>query len=609
MRRKASIHALVLALLLPALFSCTKEKKSAPLTPLQAEAQTYLEGYNARYQELSRASNLAEWASNTRIVDHDDTNARRTRAANEALASFTGSVENVEMARHFLARRTDLAALQVRQFERILFLAGASPQTVPEVVKQRIAADVAQSEQLYGFQFLLDGNPTTPNEIDELLRREPDLAKRRRVWEASKEVGPTLRDGLIRLRDLRNRCVRALDYEDFFAYRASEYGMTTSELSRVIEEINRELRPLYRELHTWARHELAKRFGQPVPDLIPAHWLPNRWGQAWSALASAPGVDLTDEIQAKGADWLLRQAEAFYVSLGFEPLPAVFWSDSSLLPVPADATYKKNTHASAWHIDLDRDVRSLMSVEPNAEWYETTHHELGHIYYYLCYSRPEIPVLLRAGADRAYHEAIGTLMELAALQPRFVAHIGLGAGKPKLDPMQALLKEALNYVVFIPWSTGTMFYFEKELYADELDPGRWNARWWELAARYQGIAPPEPRDERYCDAATKTHINDDPAEYYDYALSTVLLFQLHDHIARKILGEDPHDTNYFGRKEIGEFLRSILAHGATVGGQELLRERTGETLSARAMRDYFEPLRVWLVEQNRGRTHTLPPLP
>ena len=123
--------------------------------------------------------------------------------------------------------------------------------------------------------------------------------------------------------------------------------------------------------------------------------------------------------------------------------------------------------------------------------------------------------------------------------------------------------------------------------------------------RFQGIAPPTERDERWCDAATKTHINNDPAEYYDYALSFVLLFQLHDHIAREILGEDPRDTNYFGREDVGAFLASIMSPGASVDWRELLREKTGSDLSARAMVDYFAPLMSWLQEQNRGREHTL----
>jgi peptidyl-dipeptidase A len=52
----------------------------------------------------------------------------------------------------------------------------------------------------------------------------------------------------------------------------------------------------------------------------------------------------------------------------------------------------------AWHIDLQKDVRSLMSVEPNTEWFETVHHELGHVYYYINYTNDSVPPLLREGA-------------------------------------------------------------------------------------------------------------------------------------------------------------------------------------------------------------------
>ena len=88
----------------------------------------------------------------------------------------------------------------------------------------------------------------------------------------------------------------------------------------------------------------------------------------------------------------------------------------------------------------------------------------------------------------------------------------------------------------------------------------------------------------------------------------MLLFQLHEHIAREILREDPRDTNYYGRKDVGEFLRGILTPGASVDWRALLKEKTGSELSAKAMLAYFEPLRAYLAELNRGRKATLAPL-
>jgi peptidyl-dipeptidase A len=119
------------------------------------------------------------------------------------------------------------------------------------------------------------------------------------------------------------------------------------------------------------------------------------------------------------------------------------------------------------------------------------------------------------------------------------------------------------------------------------------------------MVPPTTRGENYLDPATKTHINDDPAQYYDYALSYIILFQLHDHIARKILHQDPHATNYYGSKAVGQFLQDIMRPGSSRDWRTVLKEKTGEDLSARAMVDYFQPLMVYLKQQNKGRNYTL----
>ncbi|WP_210519020.1 M2 family metallopeptidase [Hymenobacter terricola] len=587
--------------------AATPTPPAAPAPPdYRAQAEQFLTGYNAEYVRLYTASSEAEWRSNTHIVAGDTTNAGATTRANQRMAAFTGSAGNIRQERELLAHKADLTAIQTKQLETALYNAANNPQTVADVVKRRIAAEAAQTEKLYGFDYKYAGKSVTTNDLDELLRKEINPARRQQIWEASKAIGPTLKDGLLNLRDLRNQTVQALGYPDYFTYQASDYGLTRDEMMALVRKINTELRPLYRELHTYARYELAKKYKvKQVPDYLPAHWLPNRWGQDWGSMVDVEGLNLDAVLAKKGPEWQVQQAERFYQSLGFPALPASFYEKSSLYPLPKDATYKKNNHASAWHIDLNNDLRSLMSVEANTEWYETAHHELGHIFYYQTYSNPDAPPLLRQGANRAYHEALGSMMGLAAKQKPFLAGLGLIDPKTQTDQTQQLLKEALSYVVFIPFASGVMSEWENSFYAEKLPADQLNARWWALCKQYQGMVPPTARGENYLDPATKTHINDDPAQYYDYALSYVILFQLHDHIARNILHQDPHATNYYGNKEVGNFLRDIMRPGSSRDWRVVLKEKTGEDLSARAMIDYFQPLMAYLQKQNKGRKYTM----
>ena len=596
MIHKNKFFFLILAPLL--LIACTEKKP---------DVQTFLDTYNNKYTELYYNSSQASWKTNTEIREGDTVNAYRSRIADEALKAFTGSVENIESAKKFLADKSALQPLEVRQLEAILYNAGSDPQTVASLVSEKIRASIAQTEKLFGFPFKLNGKEVTTNDIDQILRDETDLNKRLAAWEASKEVGKVLKDGLVNLRRLRNGTVQALDYPDFFAYQVSDYGLNTREMMEMMQRLNQELRPLYRELHTYARYELAKKYGvKQVPDLLPAHWLPNRWAQDWGAMLEVEGLNIDSVLATKNPEWIVKEGENFYKSLGFPALPATFWQRSSLYPYPADSSVKKNNHASAWHLDLQDDVRSLMSVESNAEWFETSNHELGHVYYFMTYTNPDVPPVLRNGANRAFHEAIGSMMGMAAMQKPYLVGRGLFDKGARTDSIGLLLKEALQHVVFIPFAAGVMSEFEKSLYADGLTPDQFNSKWWELTRKYQGVVPPSARGEEYCDAATKTHINDDPAQYYDYALSTVLMFQLHQHISEKILNQPPAATNYYGNEDVGEFLKKIMYPGASRNWRDVLKEATGEDMNAKAMLRYFEPLMAWLKEQNKGRKYTLP---
>ncbi len=573
------------------------------------DAVEFIQTYTDSFIDLYTASTEAEWLANTRIIPGDTTISSQLERANNALAAFTGDAYNIKKTKELLQNPTEITQTQERILKTILFKAGNNPATMGEVVAQRITAENNQMETLYGFDYRVDSALVTTGEIDQALRELTDPAMRLKWWEASKAVGKELDTGLLRLRNLRNSAVQGLDYTNYFQYQVSDYGMSSDEMMTLLEQLISEVWPLYRELHTWVRYELAEKYNAPeVPEMIPAHWLPNRWGQDWSALVEVEGINLDEQLKKHPPSWIIEQGEAFYKSLGFTALPKSFYENSNLYPLPTDSDHKKNNHASAWHMDLQEDVRCLMSVTSTPTYYETVHHELGHIYYYLSYSNPRVPLLLRKGANRAFHEAVGSLMGLAAMQPPFLAGRGLIDQQDYPDSLRQkiLLKEALNYVVFIPFSAGVMSHFEHTLYNTSIDTSTFNSEWWNLKKQYQGIVPPYERGRPYNDAATKTHINDDAAQYYDYALSYVLLFQLHEHIAQEILQQDAHATNYYGSKKTGEFIRSLMHSGANNDWRQLLKEKLGSELSAKALVNYFQPLMEYLKKENEGRTYTLP---
>lgn len=604
--KKVILSLSVLAML----SACNNEGASAEKvednSALQAKADSFITVYTDEYQQLYYTSAKAEWELNTHIVEGDTLTSQKAEEAGKAYAAFTGSENNINAARELLKQKDRLTHLQVKQLEAILYAAGANPAVAADIVSQKIKAETEQTKTLFGYDFKIDGKSVSTNDIDGVLESSTNLPERLKAWEASKEVGKELKSGLVNLRDLRNKSVQALGYDDYFQFQVSEYGMTTQEMVDLNQQAIKDIWPLYRELHTWARYELAKKYKQPVPEMLPAHWLPNRWGQEWSSMVNVEGLNFDKALEAKGAEWITKQGEDFYVSLGFDPLPESFYTLSSLYPAPADADYKKNNHASAWHMDLKQDVRSLMSIEPNTRWWNTVLHELGHIYYYQAYSTPQVPIILRGGANRAYHEAIGTLIGLASMQKPFLVQQGLVDENLEVDTIKGLLKEALDYIVVMPWASGVMTDFEHQLYSANLSKDEFNKTWWELKKKYQGIVPPTERGEEFCDAASKTHINNDAAQYYDYALANVLLFQFHMHIAKDILKQNPHNTNYYGSKETGQFLNSLMAPGATQDWRINLEDNLGEEISAKAILEYFDPLMKWLQEENKGREVSLP---
>lgn len=247
---QSKINHILLAVLISTLVSCGAGKNGHV-----QEVQSYLDEYNKKYQELYSASTDGQWAVNTHIVEGDTMNAFKSGLADQALAKFTGSNVNIEKARAYMKWENELQPLQIKQLKKILYMAAGGPESAEKEVKALIKAGTAQTEKLYGYKFQMDGKEITPNDIDSLLSHATDTAIRRKAWEASKAIGKEMKPGLINLRELRNKVVQGLGYPDYFTYMVSDYGMTKDEMMAMLKKFNKELFPLYNELHTYMRYE------------------------------------------------------------------------------------------------------------------------------------------------------------------------------------------------------------------------------------------------------------------------------------------------------------------------------------------------------------------
>src|SRR6185369_223457 len=91
--------------------------------------------------------------------------------------------------------------------------------------------------------------PSSANEIDQILRKSTSLPERERVWNASKEIGRTLKPGLATLVGLRNQVAREMGYSSFFALQVADYGMTVDEMMALLDTTLETTKPIFDGLH------------------------------------------------------------------------------------------------------------------------------------------------------------------------------------------------------------------------------------------------------------------------------------------------------------------------------------------------------------------------
>ena len=447
------------------------------------------------------------------------------------------------------------------------------------------------------------------SDLSQVIAENRDPATLLDAWKGWHAVGAPMRERYSRFVDLSNKGARELGFADLGTMWRSNYDMPADAFSAEVERLWQQVRPLYLSLHAYVRTKLGEKYGTelvPQNGMIPAHLLGNMWAQEWGniydvvapATSMGPGYDLTALLKQKGIEpvQMVKIGEQFFTSMGFAPLPQTFW-ERSLITKPRDREVV--CHASAWSIDNRNDVRIKMCTQQTAEDFVTVHHELGHNFYQRAYNGQ--PNLFQQGANDGFHEAIGDAVALS-ITPQYLKTIGLLEQVPSAaaDTM-LLLREALDKIAFLPFGL-LVDQWRWKVFSGDVTPANYNAAWWELRNRYQGVSAPLPRSEADFDAGAKYHV---PANtpYTRYFLARVLQFQFYRALCRESGHAGPlNRCSFYGSKEAGAKLNAMLEMGASRPWPEVLKAATGEDrMDANAMMEYFAPLKAWLDKQNAGK--------
>jgi peptidyl-dipeptidase A len=610
MKSTVSLLALAAAACLVATGSTAQPNAPAPAAPAAAPTAADADAFVARAErelgDYSVINNRAQWVNATYITEDSD-----------ALAAYFGTI-GTEMGVRLAgeaAHYQNVPGLSADTRRKLNLLRNglvlAAPTTPGAAAEMnRISTDL--SSQYGRGRGTMGGETLTGNEIEARMGTVRDPAQLQEMWTSwNNNVGGPMRPQYQRMVEIANAGARELGYADTGAMWRSKYDMSPDEFAALTERLWNQVRPLYVELHCFARAGLNRRYGDAVQAAngpIRADLLGNLWAQEWGniydvvapANSAPPAYDLTHLLEQAHytPERVVRTAEGFFTSLGFAPLPATFWT-RSMITQPRDR--EVICHASAWDLDNREDLRIKMCTRVNADDFVTAHHELGHNFYQRAYMGQ--PFLYEDSANDGIHEAIGDTIALS-VTPEYLVQIGLLQQNqlPNAEQDRALLlRQALDKIAFLPF--GLMIdRYRWGIFSGQIAPADYQAAWDRMRLQYQGIVPPVARTERNFDAGGKYHVAAS-VPYTRYFLARILQFQFFK-AACDIAGwHGPlHRCSFYGNREVGRRLNEMLALGLSRPWPEAIQTFTGtREISAEPMVEYFRPLLGWLREQNRGR--------
>lgn len=641
MKHRHLLLALAIGAGLVTLAACKKDEPATdsaatPAAPKGETADQFIARVNDEFKKMYPEMTAAQWLSSTYINDDSQLLAAK---GNERYLTQLNSW--IEQAKKFEGQQMSPETARAIQ---LLKLATAMPAPKDPAKLAELTQIATRMEGTYGAGTYCTGEGDAKKcrqlgELEDVLRSSRDYDAQLDAWQGWHTIAQPMRKDYTRFVELVNEGSKEMGFADTGEMWRSGYDMTPAEIAAETDRLWGQVKPLYEQLHCYTRTKLQATYGVEkgqVNGLLPAHLMGNMWQQDWgnlwdmlepykgagslditgalekqyqadyqAALAKAgpgPGTDklfqAEREAQLQVAKQMTERAQDFYTSLGMPKLPESYWTKTQFIkPMDRDVV----CHASAWDMNMAGDVRTKMCIKPNEEDFTTIYHELGHVYYYLAYNK--LPPLFQTGAHDGFHEAIGDTMVLA-MTPDYLKSIGMVGEQQQSNEalINAQMRMALAKVSFMPF--GLMIdRWRWGVFDGSIKPADYNKAWWELKAKYQGVAPATARGEDFFDPGAKYHVPGN-TPYTRYFLSHVLQFQFYKGLCDAAGYKGPlYNCSFYGNKAAGQKFWAMLEKGASQPWQATLKELTGgEKMDAGAVLEYFAPLQDWLKQQNEGQT-------
>ncbi len=487
--------------------------------------------------------------------------AKNFKSAQDAVIKYRHALNNPKLFEELNQRLADpgIQDLLLRRWATMMRL-----EMAPFLLEKKVVADIAKREKKLeakrsNFRPTVGGKQVTANRVAQILRTSTDLDERREAWEASKEIGLEIADGMRELVRARNLAARGRGFPDYYRMMLELQEVDEARLFGQLGTFAARSEDAFRRMKARMDRLLADKWGVDAIDLEPWHYA----DPFFQEVPPVFGADLDPIYQGRNTlDWVRSFFGGISLSI-------------ARIQQKGDYYERKNKAAGAFctHIDRSGDVRVSLNLQENTYWAGVALHEFGHAVYELFLDK-KLPHALRRPAHISTTEGIAMFFNRLVRELEWMVEMFNLTG-PQIRDLERPLQEEqrMQMAVFGRWNL-VMIHFERGLYRDPDQDQQ--QRWWDLVERFQLLRRPKGREDKK-DWAVKSHLVDAPVYYQNYLLGEWQASMLHAAMVRDLKLKEP--VVWAKNRDIGKWLKEkIFREGAQWEFNELMRNATGSSV-------------------------------